>query len=86
VGVATSLKMTGGQPTSTWSLTVLVDKKLPLDEVPEESRVPGELDGVPTDVLEVGRPEALTFTARVRPALPGFSMGHFNTRRTPWRR
>jgi hypothetical protein len=78
VGVATSLKVTGGQPTSTWSLSVLVDKKLPLDEVPEESRVPGELDGVPTDVLEVGRPEALTFTARVRPALPGFSIGHYD--------
>jgi hypothetical protein len=78
VGVATSLKVTGGQPTTTWSLTVLVEKKLPLNEVAEESRVPGELDGVPTDVLEVGRPEALVFNARVRPALPGFSIGHHN--------
>jgi hypothetical protein len=78
VGVATSLKVTGGQPTSTWALTVLVEKKLPLDEVPEESRVPAELDGVPTDVLEVGRPEALVFNTRVRPALPGFSIGHHN--------
>jgi hypothetical protein len=77
VGVATSLKVTGGQPTSTWSLTVLVDRKRPLDEVREESRVPAELDGVPTDVLEVGRPEALTFASRVRPALPGFSIGHY---------
>ena len=78
VGVATSLKVTGGQPTTTWSLTVLVEKKLPLNEVPEESRVPGELDGVPTDVLEIGRPEPLVFNARVRPALPGFSIGHHN--------
>jgi hypothetical protein len=78
VGVATSLKVIGGQPTSTWSLTVLVDRKLPLEEVPEESRVPADLDGVPTDVLEVGRPEALTFNARVRPALPGFSIGHYD--------
>jgi hypothetical protein len=78
VGVATSLKVTGGQPTSTWSLAVLVEKKLPLDQVAEESRVPGELDGVPTDVVEVGRPEALVFNGRVRPALPGFSIGHFN--------
>jgi hypothetical protein len=78
VGVATSLKVTGGQPTGTWALTILVEKKLPLDEVPEASRVPGELDGVPTDVLEVGRPEALTFNTRVRPALPGFSIGHHN--------
>src|SRR5215813_3429163 len=71
VGVATTLKVTGGQPTGTWAVTVLVENKLPLDEVAEESQVPGELDGVPTDVLEVGRPEALTFNARVRPALPG---------------
>ena len=78
VGVATSLKVTEGQPTSTWSLAVLVEKKLPLDQVAEESRVPGELDGVPTDVVEVGRPEALVFNGRVRPALPGFSIGHFN--------
>ena len=78
VGVATSLKVTGGQPTSTWSLSVLVEKKLPLGQVAEESRVPGELDGVPTDVVEVGRPEALVFNARVRPALPGFSIGHHN--------
>ena len=78
VGVATSLKVTDEHPTSTWSLSVLVEKKLPLDEVAEESRVPGELDGVPTDVVEVGRPEALVFNARVRPAQPGFSIGHFN--------
>ena len=76
VGVAASLKVSGGQPTDTWSLTVLVEKKLPLEEVAEDSRVPGELDGVPTDVIEVGRPEALVFNARVRPALPGFSIGH----------
>ncbi len=78
VGVATSLKVTGGQPTNTWSLTVLVEKKLPLSEVPEESQVPGELDGVPTDVVEVGRPEPLVFNTKVRPALPGFSIGHHN--------
>src|SRR5690348_506213 len=30
VGVATSLKVTGGQPTGTWALTILVEKKLPL--------------------------------------------------------
>jgi hypothetical protein len=76
VGVAASLKVSGGQPTDTWSLTVLVEQKLPLEQVAEDSRVPGELDGVPTDVLEVGRPEALVFNARVRPALPGFSIGH----------
>jgi hypothetical protein len=78
VGVATSLKVTGGQPTQQQSLTVFVERKLPLDQVPEESRVPEQLDGVPTDVVESGRFVAQTFTARVRPATPGYSIGHHN--------
>jgi hypothetical protein len=78
VGVATSLKVAAGEPTEQRSVTVLVERKLPLDDVPEESRVPEELDGVPTDVLEVGRIVALTFTARVRPTTPGYSIGHHN--------
>ena len=78
VGVATSLKVVKGKPTKTWSVSVLVDKKLPLAKVAAASRVPGELDSVPTDVVEVGTPEPLTFNTRVRPALPGFSIGHHN--------
>jgi hypothetical protein len=78
VGVAPSLKLTKGAPTRQWSLTVLVEKKVPLSEVPASSRVPATLDGVPTDVVEVGRIDALVFNARVRPALPGFSIGHHN--------
>jgi hypothetical protein len=78
VGVAPSLKVTKGGPTGQWSLTVLVEKKVPLSEVPAGSRVPATLDGVPTDVVEVGRIDALVFNARVRPALPGFSIGHHN--------
>ncbi len=78
VGVATSVKVTGGQPTQQQSLTVFVERKLPLDQVPEESRVPEQLDGVPTDVVEAGRFVAQTFSARVRPATPGYSIGHHN--------
>lgn len=78
VGVATSLKVTKGTPTTTWALAVLVEKKLPLTKVATESQVPGMLDDVPTDVVEVGRPEPLLFNSRVRPALPGYSIGHHN--------
>lgn len=78
VGVATSLKVTGGKPTGTWSVTVLVQTKLPKRRVPKESQVPESIDGVPTDVVEVGMLQPLTFNARVRPALPGYSIGHFN--------
>jgi hypothetical protein len=78
VGVAASLKVTNGKPTRTWSVTVLVEQKLPLTKVAVASRVPKDLDDVPTDVVEVGRPVPLTFNTKVRPALPGYSIGHFN--------
>jgi hypothetical protein len=78
VGVATSLKVTGGQPTEQPSLTVLVERKMAIAEIPEESRVPEQVDGVPTDVVEVGRVVPLFFIARVRPATPGYSIGHHN--------
>ncbi|MCX8004354.1 MAG: S1 family peptidase [Burkholderiaceae bacterium] len=76
VGVAPSLKVTGGKPTDRWSLTVLVEKKLPKNKLGREDVVPATLDGVVTDVVETGRIEALAFNARVQPALPGFSIGH----------
>ena len=78
VGLAPMLKMKEGRPTRDWSLTVLVENKLSVAEVHSASLVPGEVDGVTTDVIEVGRIEALTFNARVRPALPGYSIGHYN--------
>ncbi len=78
VGVATSLKVTGGVPTGQWSVTVLVERKLPEAELAPEATVPDAVDGVPTDVVEVGPIVALVFNARVRPALPGYSVGHHN--------
>jgi len=76
VGVAPTLKMKGGKPTGQWSLTVLVENKEPKAQVAKSSLVPAQIDNVPTDVVEVGKIEALVFNARVRPALPGYSLGH----------
>ncbi len=76
VGVGASLQMKGGRPTKKWSLTVFVEKKQPKDKVRKGSLVPAEVGAVPTDVVEVGELEPLAFTARVRPALPGYSIGH----------
>lgn len=56
---------------------------------PEKVAVPPLLDGtaatsetveggaVETDVKEVGEIKALAYTARVRPAVPGYSLGHY---------
>jgi hypothetical protein len=78
VGVAASVKVTKGRPTGERSLTVLVEEKKPKTKVAKEELVPAEVEGVQTDVLEVGPIRPLTFTARVRPALPGYSIGHHN--------
>lgn len=78
VGVAVGMKMAGAKPTKKWSLLALVEKKVPKADVPKGSLVPTEIEDVPTDVIEVGKVEPLTFNARVRPAMPGFSIGHFN--------
>jgi hypothetical protein len=76
VGVAAGVKMTKGRPTGTRALTVFVEEKRPRNRVPRAALIPAEIDGAPTDVLEVGPIRPLAFTARVRPALPGYSIGH----------
>jgi hypothetical protein len=55
---------------------VLVEKKRPKSQVGKSDLVPAEIDGIPTDVVEVGKIEALTFNAKTRPSLPGYSIGH----------
>jgi hypothetical protein len=76
VGVAESYKVKAGKPTKEWALIVLVEEKHRKSEVGKSDLVPAEISGVPTDVMEVGKIEALIFNAKTRPALPGFSIGH----------
>lgn len=78
VGVAAGLEEKAGKPTKNWVLTVFVEKKLPQNKVPKKAFVPSSVDRVRTDVVEVGKIEALAFDTRIRPAVPGFSIGHPN--------
>jgi hypothetical protein len=59
-------------------LTVLVEKKVAKAQLAKDSVVPTKIDGFETDVVETGPIDALQFTAKVRPALPGYSIGHYN--------
>jgi hypothetical protein len=43
-------------------IRVLVSKKLPADQILPENRIPKVLDGVETDVVEIGIPAALGAT------------------------
>lgn len=78
VGVACSNKMKGTTLKDTAALTVYVTEKKKSANIAKGSEVPSEIDGVVTDVVEVGELYALAFNTRVRPALPGYSIGHYN--------
>ncbi len=78
VGVGIGYKEVGGRKTEQLSLVVLVEKKVPAAELAPKDLVERELDGVVTDVKEVGKIVAhKARTERWRPAPPGVSIGHY---------
>jgi hypothetical protein len=78
-GVGIGQKVTEGQPTGDLALRVYVDRKRPKatidNPVPDEVEV-GDLRGVVTDVIAIGRVEAELFPDRTRPYMPGCGIGH----------
>src|SRR6476620_5229931 len=76
--VAIGHKFTGGKNTGVISLVIKVEKKRPLSEVPASERIPAEIEGVPTDILD-WKPRILAVntvndTAKERPVLGGVLM------------
>jgi hypothetical protein len=58
VGVASGFRTRGGQPVDEPCLVVYVERKLPESELSRAEILPTEIDGVPVDVVEVGRIQA----------------------------
>jgi hypothetical protein len=54
VGVAVGYTSRHGERTQDIGVIVMVDKKLPQDQLMPEDVIPRELDGVPVDVQETG--------------------------------
>ncbi len=78
VGVGQGYKIRGQAPTDELCVVVLVRKKLPKAALSPQALVPQALNGVPTDIVEVGDLVALQArTDRWRPAPGGVSIGHF---------
>jgi len=78
IGVGTGYKISNGVRTSEMCLVTLVRQKMPLDGLAPQAVVPKSLDGVLTDVIEVGDVKALQSpTDRWRPAPGGVSIGHY---------
>jgi len=77
VGVGSGFRTEGGRRTDELCLVALVDQKMPRAALPKDALVPEELNGVRTDVVQVGRLSALASRLeRIRPAPGGVSVGH----------
>ena len=84
VGVGVGFKETEGTVTDEVAVMVNVAKKVPKAQLAESDKVPRDLDGVKTDVVETGRflagqvaAQAQGTKDRWRPIIPpGVSMGH----------
>lgn len=59
------------------SIVILVRHKLPEDRLHASQIVPKNLDGIETDVIEVGDIRLLNRMERQDPVQPGVSIGHF---------
>lgn len=58
VGVAPGFRTRGGQPVDEPCLVVYVERKVSASELSSAEILPTEIDGVPVDVVEVGRIQA----------------------------
>ncbi len=79
VGVGVGFKETNGELTDEVAVVVLVQQKKPLAALSADDAIPKEIDGLRTDVLEVGYLQAQQSPRdRFRPVIPsGVSIGHF---------
>lgn len=80
VGVAVGFKEEKGETQGELSVVVLVEQKKPLAALSASDIIPPELEGIRTDVYEVGYLRAFQQTPRdrYRPVIPnGVSIGHY---------
>jgi hypothetical protein len=76
-GLGLGEKLTSGHATADLAVKVYVVEKSPLSALSPNERVPEQINGIPTDVEEVGVITALGFQGREKPANCGSSIGHF---------
>ncbi|MBN1349783.1 hypothetical protein JXJ21_10270 [candidate division KSB1 bacterium] len=76
-GVGIGYKVKAGKTTDQMCLVVLVKKKVKVAQLEANDLIPAQIEGVATDVIEVG--EIVAHKSRTdwwRPAPPGVSIGH----------
>jgi hypothetical protein len=84
-GTAIGEKWVNGVPTGQQAVLVFVQKKFSAKSIADpnvltafsaKDLIPTEIDGIPTDVIEVGQIVKQAFKSKMRPIKPGFSVGH----------
>jgi hypothetical protein len=85
IGVGSGLKITNGITTNEPCIIIFVKEKLDKSKIGADDLIPSVINNVKTDVIGVGKvfagmpktAELQTLNQRVRPAMAGFSIGHF---------
>jgi hypothetical protein len=78
VGVGVGYKQVDDRRIGEVSLVVLVRRKVPPSALSPRTMVPSQVNGLPTDVIQVGEIRALqSRTDHIRPAPGGVSIGHY---------
>lgn len=77
IGMGIGYKKRGRQDTDEPAIIFFVDKKVPTEALRLDEAIPKRIAGKPTDVIEVGDIRFLGRTDRLRPAMPGASIGHY---------
>jgi hypothetical protein len=78
VGVGIGKKIVGGKQTDQDCITIMVSQKEPIQALAKADIIPREIEGIVTDVVQVGTLRAFANrTDRWRPAPGGVSIGHY---------
>jgi len=72
-------KVSKGRRTGKRAIICSIKKKKPLAQLTQAEMIPSDIDGIPTDIVEIGdRPRAFpAYQDKQRPVVPGISTGHF---------
>lgn len=80
VGVGVGYKYKGEESTGEPAFIVYVEKKLPPSDMSRGHLVPQKIDGLETDIVEIGQVKMLGVrTTRERPCQPGVSIAHYKS-------
>ena len=74
----TQKRIRGGVEVDEEVIVILVDEKIPRENLAVADLIPDEIDGIPTDVQVAGSVVAMGTKDRHIPLMAGYSIGHIN--------